>query len=151
MARSLNRAELIGNLTKDAELRFTQQGTAVCSFVVATDRSWTTDSGEKKEQVDFHRVIAWNKLAELCNQLLKKSDKVYVAGRIANRSYEKDGEQRQISEIIIDNMILLNSKQRPPQEPQESREPKIPETPKEVAEDTKLEEVKPIQEVKEEK
>lgn len=112
MARSLNKVELIGNLAKDAELRTTPQGVSVCSFVVVTDRNWTTDSGEKKEQVDFHRVIAWNKLAELCERFLKKGNKVYVSGRISNRSYEKDGEQKQITEIVIDDMILLNSQQR---------------------------------------
>ena len=70
MARSLNKVLLIGNLTKDPELRYTPQGTAVCTFGIATNRGWTTDSGEKKEDTEFHRVVAWNKLAELCSQLL---------------------------------------------------------------------------------
>ena len=70
MARSLNKVSLIGNLTRDPELRYTPQGTGVCTFSLATNRSWVTDSGEKKEVADFHRIVAWNKLAELCSQLL---------------------------------------------------------------------------------
>lgn len=66
---------LIGNLTRDPEMRYTPQGAAVCTFGVATNRSWTTDSGEKKEDVEFHNVVAWNKLAEICSQLLKKEEK----------------------------------------------------------------------------
>jgi single-strand DNA-binding protein len=86
MARSLNRAQLIGNLTRDPELRYTPSGTAVCSFSIATNRNWTTDTGEKKEEVEFHRIVAWNKLAELCSQFLTKGRKVFVEGRITTRS-----------------------------------------------------------------
>ena len=71
-SRSLNRVQLIGNLTRDPELRYTPAGTAVCTFGLATNRSWTTDSGEKKEEADFHRIVSWNKLAELCSQLLAR-------------------------------------------------------------------------------
>ena len=76
MARSLNRVQLIGNLTRDPELRYTPAGTAVCTFGIATNRSWTTDSGEKRDEADFHRIVAWNKLAELCSQFLTKGKKV---------------------------------------------------------------------------
>ncbi len=111
MARSLNKVQLIGNLTRDPELRYTPTGTAVCSFSVATNRSWTTDSGEKKEEVDFHRIVAWNKLAELCSQLLAKGRKVYVEGRLANRKYTtQDGQEKQITEIVIEDMLVLDSK-----------------------------------------
>ena len=82
MARSLNRVQLIGNLTRDPELRYTPQGTTVCSFSIATNRNWTTDTGEKKEEVEFHRIVAWNKLAELCSQLLAKGRKVYLEGNM---------------------------------------------------------------------
>ena len=78
---------LIGNLTRDPELRYTPSGTAVCTFGVATNRAWTTDSGEKKEDVEFHRIVAWNKLAELCSQLLKKGRKVFVEGRLSTRTW----------------------------------------------------------------
>lgn len=111
MARSLNRVQLIGNLTRDPELRYTPQGTAVCTFGLATNRSWTTDNGEKKEDTEFHRIVAWNKLAELCSQLLTKGRKVFVEGRIANRSWTgQDGTQKSTTEIVIEDMIILDSR-----------------------------------------
>ena len=110
MAKSLNRVQLIGNLTRDPELRYTPSGTAVCSFSIATNRSWTTDTGEKKDEVDFHRIVAWNKLAELCSQFLVKGRKVFVEGRLQTRSWAaQDGTQKQTTEIIISDMILLDS------------------------------------------
>lgn len=118
MARSLNRAQLIGNLTRDPELRYTPNGTAVCSFGLATNRSWKTDTGEKHEEADFHNIVAWNKLAEICSQFLLKGRKVYVEGRISTRKWTaQDGTQRSTTEIVISDMILLDSK-RPDQEPQ---------------------------------
>ena len=111
MARSLNRVQLIGNLTRDPELRYTPQGTAVCSFSIATNRNWTTDTGEKKDEVEFHRIVAWAKLAELCSQFLVKGRKVFVEGRLATRSWTaQDGTQKQTTEIVISDMILLDSK-----------------------------------------
>lgn len=111
MARSLNRVQLIGNLTRDPELRYTPNGNAVCTFSIATNRTWTTDSGEKREEVDFHRIVAWNKLGELCSQFLVKGRKVYVEGRLANRSWTgQDGSQKSTTEVVIDDMILLDSK-----------------------------------------
>ncbi len=111
MARSLNRVELIGNLTRDPELRYTPQGTAVCTLGIATNRTWQTENGEKKEDTEFHRIIAWNKLAELCSQLLTKGRKVYVEGRLQTRSWTgQDGAQRTITEIVISDMLILDSK-----------------------------------------
>ena len=108
--KSLNKVQLIGNLTRDPELKYTGTGMAVCSFTVATNRSWTTDSGEKKDEADFTRIVSWNKLAEICGQLLKKGRKVYVEGRLSNRSYQdKDGVTKYISEVVINDMILLDS------------------------------------------
>lgn len=108
--RSWNRVELIGNLTRDVELRFTPTGTAVATFSIATNRAYVVD-GEKKEEADFHRIVAWNKLAELCNQLLKKGNKVFVSGRLQNRSWEgQDGQQKNTTEIVIEDMILLTNK-----------------------------------------
>lgn len=110
MARSLNRVQLIGNLTRDPELRYTPTGAAVVSFGLATNRGWTTESGEKKEETEFHRIIAWNKLAELCSQFLLKGRKVYVEGRLVTRTWTtQDAQQRSTTEIVIDNMILLDS------------------------------------------
>lgn len=111
MARSLNRVELIGNLTRDPELRYTPQGTAVCTFGVATNRTWQTDNGEKKEDTEFHRVVAWNKLAELCSQLLTKGRKVFVEGRLQTRTWTgQDGAQRSTTEIVISDMLILDNK-----------------------------------------
>jgi len=109
MARSLNSVQLIGNLTRDPELRYTPSGTPVCTIGMATNRSWTTDTGEKKEEVEYHRIIAWSKLAELCSQLLAKGTKVYVHGRLTTRNWTgQDGVQKSTTEIIIDDMIVLS-------------------------------------------
>jgi single-strand DNA-binding protein len=111
MARSLNKVTLIGNLTRDPELRYTPQGSAVCTFGIATNRQWTTDAGEKKEDAEFHRVVSWNKLAEICAQLLKKGRKVYVEGRLQTRNWTgQDGSQRTTTEVVISDMILLDSR-----------------------------------------
>lgn len=114
MARSLNKVTLIGNLTRDPELRYTPQGTAVCTFGLATNRQWTTESGEKREEADFHRIVSWNKLAELCAQLLTKGRKTYVEGRLQTRNWTaQDGTQRTTTEIVISNMIILDSRRGP--------------------------------------
>ncbi len=111
MARSLNRVQLIGNLTRDPELRYTPQGTAVCTFGLATNRTWTTDNGDKKEEAEYHKIVAWNKLGELCSQLLTKGRKVYVEGRLATRSWTgQDGSAKTTTEIVIDDMIILDSR-----------------------------------------
>ncbi len=111
-SRSLNQVQLIGNLTRDPDLRYTPQGVAVCTFGLATNRSWTTESGEKREDAEFHRIIAWNKLAELCSQLLFKGRKVYVEGRLQTRNWTgQDGSQRQVTEVVIEEMIILDSRQ----------------------------------------
>lgn len=109
-SRSWNRVELIGNLTRDPELRYTPNGAAVCTFGLATNRTYVTE-GERKEEVDFHRLVAWNKLAELCSQLLKKGVKVFISGRLQTRQWEaQDGTQRTTTEIVIEDMILLTPK-----------------------------------------
>ena len=119
-ARSLNKVILIGNLTRDPELRYTPSGTAVCTIGLATNRSWTTQTGETKEETEFHRIVAWNKLAELCSQLLSKGRKVYVEGRLATHSWTaQDGAQRTTTEIVIDDMIILDSKKIVREEPLE--------------------------------
>ncbi len=101
----------MGNLTRDPELKYTPAGTAVCTFGVATNRTWTTGTGETKEEVQFHRVVAWQKLAELCGKLLAKGRKVYLEGRIVYRSYTaKDGQEKQITEIIMNDFILFDDK-----------------------------------------
>lgn len=107
-SRSLNRVELIGNLTRDPELKYTPSGTAVCTFGVATNRYWTTADGQTKEDVQYHRLVAWQKLAELCGKLLTKGKKVYAVGRLTYRTFTgKDGTQRSITEIVLDDFILF--------------------------------------------
>jgi single-strand DNA-binding protein len=112
--RSLNKVMLIGNLTRDPELRYTPQGTAVCTFGLATNRYWQpSDREERQEETEFHRIVAWQKLAELCAQLLFKGRKVFVEGRLQTRTWTgKDGQERTTTEIVIDNMIILDSKRR---------------------------------------
>lgn len=113
-SRSLNRVILIGNLTRDPELKYTPNGTAVCTFGVATNRSWTTQDGQIKEDTQFHRIVAWQKLAELTGKLLTKGRKVYLEGRITYRSFVgKDGQQRTIAEIVMDDFIVFGDGKRP--------------------------------------
>nr|MBP7967723.1 single-stranded DNA-binding protein [Candidatus Woesebacteria bacterium] len=76
-SRSINKVVLLGNLTRDPELKYTPAGTAVCTFGVATNRAWTTTDGQTKEEAQYHRIVAWQKLAELCSKLLTKGRKVY--------------------------------------------------------------------------
>lgn len=110
-SRSLNKVQLIGNLTRDPELRYTPTGAAVCTLGLATNRAWTTESGEKKEETEFHRVVAWNKLAELCSQLLTKGRKIYVEGRLRTNTWQaQDGSQRSTTEVVIEDMIILDSR-----------------------------------------
>lgn len=105
---------LIGNLTRDPELRYTPAGMAVASFGLATNRVWVTKQGERKEDAQFHRIVAWNKLAELCSQLLSKGRRVYVDGRIQYREFtDQENNKKQIAEIIIDDMIILDNKGNP--------------------------------------
>jgi len=112
MAKSLNKVMLIGNMTRDPEMRYTPQGTAVCTFGIATNSSWTNDAGEKKENVEFHNIVAWNKLAEICAQLLKKGRKVYVEGRLTTHSWQgQDGAQKQRTEVVINDMLILDKKE----------------------------------------
>lgn len=113
-SRSINRIIILGNLTRDPELKYTPTGAPVCTFGVATNRSWTTQDGQIKEEVQYHRVVAWHKLAELCSKLLSKGRKVYLEGRISYRSFTgKDGLQRNITEIVLDDFIVFGDGRRP--------------------------------------
>ena len=107
---NLNRAMIIGNATRDAELRYTPNGQAVAHFAVPTNRRWTNrETGEAQEQVEFHEIVAWAKLGEIANQLIKKGTKVYVEGRLQTHSWETpDGQRRQRTEIVAENIIALS-------------------------------------------
>lgn len=107
--KSLNKVTLIGNLTRDPELKYTPTGTAVAKFGLATNRSWTSATGESKEDVQYHNIIAWQKLAELVAKLLTKGKKIYCEGRLAYRNYtDKNGVEKSITEITIDDFIMLD-------------------------------------------
>jgi single-strand DNA-binding protein len=119
MPKTLNKVLLIGNVTQDPELRKTEAGTAVCTFGLATNRTGTTETGEKTEKVDYHRIVAWQKLAEVCNEYLRKGRKIYIEGRLTTRSWTgKDGQAKTTTEIVLDDIILLDSKQPRAEEPQ---------------------------------
>ena len=108
--RSLNKVMLIGNLTRDPELKYIPSGAAVCNFGLATNRRWSTSDGQTKEDVQFHRVVAWNKLAELVGKLLTKGMRIYIEGRIVYRTFTgKDGVQRTVSEIVMDDFIMFGN------------------------------------------
>lgn len=110
MAGSLNKAMIIGNLTRDPELKQIPSGQSVCSFGVATSRNWKDASGNKQEQTEYHNVVAWGKLAEICGQYLVKGKKVFVEGRLQTRDWEgQDGVKRYRTEIICENMVMLSS------------------------------------------
>ena len=106
---SLNRATILGNLTRDPELRQTPNGQNVSSFGVATNRAWNGSDGQRQEQSEFHNVVAWGKLAEICGQYLTKGKKVYIEGRLQTRDWEgQDGVRRYRTEIVAENMIMLD-------------------------------------------
>ena len=110
-ARSLNKVMLIGNLTRDPEMRYTNSGTPVVTFGMATNKSWKDTHGEAKELAEFHNVVAWNKMAEICQQLLAKGMKIYVEGSLNTRSWNaEDGSTRYKTEVRVEDMILLDSK-----------------------------------------
>lgn len=105
---------VVGNLTRDPELRYTPSGRPVCSFGLATNRRWKDAEGNPKEETQFHEIVAWGKLAEIVSQILKKGNKAYVDGRLQTRTWEgQDGARRQRTEIIMENFIPLTPKGAP--------------------------------------
>lgn len=110
MAKSLNKVMLIGNLGKDPELRYTTSGVAVATFSVATSESWKDQDGNAQEKTEWHNIVAWRKLAEICGEWLKKGKKVYIEGRIQTRNYDdkNTGQKRYITEIVADSLIMLD-------------------------------------------
>ncbi len=109
--RSLNKAMLIGRLGGDPEIRFTPGGQAVANFRVATSESWINKNGEREERTEWHRIVAWGKLAEIINQYLSKGRQVYLEGRIQTREWEdRDGNKRWTTEIVANQMIMLGGR-----------------------------------------
>lgn len=104
----VNKAIIVGRLGRDPELKYTPNGTAVCSFNVATSEQWKDGSGEKRERTEWHKIVAWKRLAEICGEYLKKGSQVYIEGRLQTRDWEKDGVKRYTTEIVINNMQMLD-------------------------------------------
>ena len=106
---NLNKAMIIGNLVRDPEVRNTPSGQSVASFSVATNLIWTDQSGQRQEKVEFHNVVAWRRLADICGQYLRKGSKVYIEGRLQTRDWAgQDGVKRYRTEIVVENMIMLD-------------------------------------------
>ena len=108
---NLNKAMIIGNLTRDPELRNTPSGQNVVSFSVATNLVWTDQSGQQQKKAEFHNIVAWRKLADICAKYLHKGSKIYIEGRLQTRDWTgQDGVKRYRTEIIANNMIMLDNK-----------------------------------------
>lgn len=108
---SLNRATVLGNITRDIEMRNTPNGQSVANFAVATDRKWKDSEGGQKEAVEYHEIVAWDKVAEIANQYAKKGSRVYIEGRLQTQSWEgQDGIKRQRTVIVAEKLILLSPK-----------------------------------------
>src|SRR5919197_3557628 len=115
MAKELNKVQLTGRLGADPEMRFTPQGHAVTTFRVASNRSWRSSDGETHEDTEWFRIVAWNKLAEICNQFLAKGARVYVEGRLQTRQWQdQDGQTRYSTEVIANDMIMLDARRDAP-------------------------------------
>lgn len=112
MARGgVNKVILIGNVGADPELRYTPSGAAVSNFNIATNESWTDNSGARQERTEWHRIVAWGRLAEICNQYLRKGSRVYVEGKLQTRSWEgQDGQKRYTTEVVARDMQMLDGR-----------------------------------------
>jgi len=109
--RSVNKVILIGNLTRSPELKQTSNGQSIVTFGLATNRQWTTSSGERRDSAEFHECVAWAKLAEICKNYLKKGMLVYVEGYLKTRSWDmEDGTRRFRTEIVLHDMIMLEKR-----------------------------------------
>ena len=143
--RSVNKVILVGNLTRDPEMRETPNGQKVTTFGLATSREWVQSDGERKSSAEFHECVAWSNLAEICSKYLKKSKLVYVEGYLKTRSWEsQEGVKKFKTEIVVQDMIMLDKKQQgeeggapvestdaAPSEPTESTDSEMPVDPEE--------------------
>lgn len=111
MSRGLNKVMIIGHLGRDPEMRYTPSGRPVTTFSVATNRTWTTTDGERRTDTEWFNVVAWNKLAEICNQYLSKGQQVYIEGRLQTRRWEDANGVRHTSvEVVANEMIMLGDR-----------------------------------------
>jgi len=109
---SVNLVIVVGNLGKDPEVKFMQNGTPVCNFSVATSEQWKDKEGQKQEKTEWHRIVVWGKQAEACGQYLKKGRPVCVEGKIQTRDSEKDGVTKYVTEIKADRVTFLGGKDK---------------------------------------
>ena len=119
---SVNKVILVGRLGRDPETRHTQGGQGVCNFTLATDETFKDRSGEKQKHTEWHRIVVWSKLAEICQQYLKKGDMAYIEGRIQTRSWEADGQKKSSTEIVADTMRMLGGGQKQESAPEITEE-----------------------------
>jgi single-strand DNA-binding protein len=106
--KSINKVSLIGNVTRDPELKTTPKGQSVCTFGLATNRVWKDPQGEKQSLAEFHNLVAWDKLAEFCGQYIKKGKPLYIEGRLQTRSWDgADGKKNVRTEIVVEEIVLL--------------------------------------------
>jgi single-strand DNA-binding protein len=110
MSRGYNRVVLVGNVGKDPELRYTASGVPVATFSLATSEMWKDKDGQQRERTDWHSIVAWSKLAEIIQEIVKKGSRILVEGKIQTRFYEKNGEKRSVMEIVADNVLLLDGR-----------------------------------------
>ena len=111
MARGVNKVILVGNLGKDPELRYTGSGTAVCNFSLATNESYKNAEGEMVEKTEWHNLVVWSRLAEICNEYLKKGSQAYFEGSLQTRSYDdRDGNKKYTTEIKVREMMMLSGR-----------------------------------------
>nr|WP_044201101.1 single-stranded DNA-binding protein [Oscillochloris trichoides] len=111
MAKDLNKVQLTGHLGADPEMRYTEQGSAVTTFRVASGRTWKDRDGNKHDDTEWFRVVAWDKLGEICNQYLNKGTRVYIEGRLQTRKWtDREGQERYTTEVIAQDMIILSSR-----------------------------------------
>lgn len=121
MSKSLNAVQLIGNVGREPELKYTNTGLAVASFSLATSERYNDKDGNPQEKTAWHNLVAWGKLAEIAAEYVKKGTKLFVSGRLQYREYEKDGNKRYVTEVVLNELILLSAKQEQAQEsPQEN-------------------------------
>jgi len=140
---SVNKVILVGNLGKDPELRYTASGVAVATFSLATSERYKDRNGEQQDKTEWHNIVAWRQLAEICGKYLHKGKQVYIEGKIQTRSYDdRDGNKRYITEIVADQMQMLGARgdegyQRPSAQfqgqPQQSQQPQQPQQPQQAA------------------
>ena len=124
MSKDLNKVQMTGRLGANPEMRYTPQGHAVTTFRVASNRSWRSSEGEAHEDTEWFRIVAWNKLAEICNKWLSKGARVYVEGRLQTRQWQdQDGQTRYTTEVIASDMIILETRRDASVAPEEEAVP----------------------------